>query len=207
MNFKCALSLHTWAGCKCSACGKTRDKSHDWRKDCEKCAQCSATQKDGHSWAKNCEKCSECGKTRSNAHDWSAANSKCAKCGAPNPSIQFDLGCKHALESINSGNASEAIRFFELAARAGHTEAKNMLGLFLARANGDLRGAHRWISEAADEGSKAAIGNRGTIKFLMDNPVGLGTLSYSWAPNSLDAAPPTFKLTKDPVYGQIYVVD
>jgi len=44
MHLKCLLSLHEWNGCKCTACGKTRDDGHDWSKDCEKCAQCGLSR-------------------------------------------------------------------------------------------------------------------------------------------------------------------
>lgn len=30
MNFKCKIGLHSWDGCKCSKCGKTNEKRHDW---------------------------------------------------------------------------------------------------------------------------------------------------------------------------------
>jgi hypothetical protein len=54
MHLRCIIGLHPWVGCKCRACGMTRDDGHDWR-DCN---------------------CSRCGKSR---HDWQVAT--CAKCG------------------------------------------------------------------------------------------------------------------------------
>jgi hypothetical protein len=40
MNVKCILGLHTWKGCKCSACGKVQDKDHEWGKSDGQCAIC-----------------------------------------------------------------------------------------------------------------------------------------------------------------------
>ena len=104
MAFKCKIGLHSWNGCICSDCGKTRDEQHDWSKDCEKCSKCGKTRynqhdysKDceqcsrcgksrdnQHNWGKDCEKCSICGKTRENKHDWSIDYEKCSKCGKLN---------------------------------------------------------------------------------------------------------------------------
>lgn len=36
MNVKCLVGSHSWDGCKCSACGKTRDEGQYKGKDCEK---------------------------------------------------------------------------------------------------------------------------------------------------------------------------
>jgi len=94
------MGSHNWTGCKCTACGKTRNEGHDWSKNCEKCAICGMTRStrdeahswDGckcnkcqqvrdeeHDWTKNCEMCARCGKTRLNAHSWDGC--KCKKCG------------------------------------------------------------------------------------------------------------------------------
>lgn len=40
MSIKCTLGFHTWNGCKCSQCGKTRAEQHDWSKNREKCSKC-----------------------------------------------------------------------------------------------------------------------------------------------------------------------
>jgi hypothetical protein len=74
MNIKCILGFHKWEGCKCSACGKTRDQDHDWSKDCEKCARCGASRANNHQW--NGCKCSACGKEQHQR-----ADGKCVKCG------------------------------------------------------------------------------------------------------------------------------
>ena len=61
MGFKCSLGMHDWDGCKCSSCGKIRDKGHDW--DGCKCVSCGKTRDEKHDWSKNdCSKCSKCGK-------------------------------------------------------------------------------------------------------------------------------------------------
>jgi len=67
MSFKCKIGLHSWNGCKCSECGITGDKQHDW--------------------SKNCEKCSKCGKIRENQHDWNVDNKICIRCGKVIPTL------------------------------------------------------------------------------------------------------------------------
>ena len=62
MNLKCNLGFHTWDGCKCTQCGKTRDEQHDWLNDCEKCSRCGKTRENQHGWSKDGEKCSRCEK-------------------------------------------------------------------------------------------------------------------------------------------------
>jgi hypothetical protein len=79
MRLKCVLGFHTWHGCKCSKCGKSRDEAHDFGKNCEKCAKCGKTRAEGHDWTADCEKCSKCGKSRRNKHAWE--NGKCSVCG------------------------------------------------------------------------------------------------------------------------------
>ena len=64
MLLKCFLGMHTWNGCNCSVCSKTRDEQHDWSKDCEKCARCDKTRANAHAW-EGC-KCSTCGRDNSN---------------------------------------------------------------------------------------------------------------------------------------------
>jgi ankyrin repeat protein len=39
MSFKCLIGLHSWNGCKCSACGKIQDKFHTWNGF--KCSTCN----------------------------------------------------------------------------------------------------------------------------------------------------------------------
>ncbi len=90
MNFKCILSFHKWDGCKCSACGKTRDEGHDWSKDCETCAKCHKTKTAAHVWS-GC-KCSTCGKTRDEGHKWDGC--KCSTCGKTRDEGHKWDGCK-----------------------------------------------------------------------------------------------------------------
>jgi hypothetical protein len=74
----CQLGSHQWDGCKCTECGKTRDKDHDWSmNDCNRCFKCGKTRADSHNWV-GCT-CEVCGKLRDEAHDWKGC--KCKKCG------------------------------------------------------------------------------------------------------------------------------
>ncbi len=50
MAFKCKIGLHSWNGCKCSDCEKTRDEQHDWSNDCEKCSKCGKTRDGNQEW-------------------------------------------------------------------------------------------------------------------------------------------------------------
>ena len=79
MAFKCKIGLHSWNGCKCSGCEKTRDEQHVWSNDCEKCSKCGKTRDNQHDYSKDCEKCSKCGKTRESQHK--SDGSKCSTCG------------------------------------------------------------------------------------------------------------------------------
>ena len=82
MAFKCKLGFHSWEGCKCSLCDKTRDAEHDLTADCGKCSRCGKTFKeDQHDWSGDCDKCAKCGKTRENQHSWLRDCEKCSKCG------------------------------------------------------------------------------------------------------------------------------
>lgn len=90
------------------------------------------------------------------------------------------------LESIRKRNAPQAIPLLEWAARAGHNEAKNMLGLLLVR-KGDLRGAYKWLCEAADAGNTVAADNRKAVKCLLDNSGGIAQVYLGYrlgSPNS-----------------------
>ena len=82
MSFKCKIGLHSWDGCKCTICGKTRDAEHDTSADCGKCSRCGQVfDEDSHDWSKDCDKCARCGKTRENQHSWINDCEKCSKCG------------------------------------------------------------------------------------------------------------------------------
>jgi len=78
MNIACASGLHKWDGCKCTACAKTRDRDHNWSKDCEKCETCGLIRTNTHDWRGNCEQCKSCGALRPNAHKWNGC--KCSIC-------------------------------------------------------------------------------------------------------------------------------
>ena len=91
MNISCIFGFHKWAGCKCSACSKTRDEGHAWTKDCEKCATCGATRQNAHKWA-GC-KCSSCGNVRDQDHDWAKDCERCSRCGATRTSAHTWTAC------------------------------------------------------------------------------------------------------------------
>ena len=74
MKLTCLFG-HTWNGCKCEKCGKTRDENHDWN-GC-KCRICGKTRDEHHDW--NGCICRTCGKTRDKQHDFKYKNS-CGKC-------------------------------------------------------------------------------------------------------------------------------
>lgn len=229
MSIKCGLGLHRWVGCKCTACGKTRDEGHDWSRDCEKCARCGAAsahkwagckctacgktrdeshtwkgctckicgktrdeehpwagctcaacgkkRDQDHDWSQDCERCRQCGKTRRNQHTFEG--SQCARCGTTSPDAAFEKGCK-LLRSQSPHSASEAEKWFEVAAQQGHTKAKNMLGIAIVQARSDYRTAYRWICEAAAEGNPEAKSNRQWLERALEGRAGMVRLDYSW---------------------------
>jgi uncharacterized protein (TIGR02145 family) len=82
MSFNCKIGFHSWNGCNCIHCGKTRDEQHDFSKNCEKCSKCGKIpDMDQHNWSDDCEKCSVCGKTREKHHSWVNDCENCSKCG------------------------------------------------------------------------------------------------------------------------------
>jgi hypothetical protein len=64
---------HTWDGCKCSACGETRDQDHYWDEDCKecKCTRCGKLLDHMHRWEAG--RCVVCGQTLEHAFFWTAA--------------------------------------------------------------------------------------------------------------------------------------
>lgn len=96
MTLSCKIGIHSWNGCKCNKCGKTRENNHKWNgcrcTVCGKtrdehhnwigctCSICNKTRDEQHDWTKDCEKCSKCGKTRENQHDWTKNCERCSKC-------------------------------------------------------------------------------------------------------------------------------
>jgi hypothetical protein len=75
VSILCTFKIHSWKGCTCIRCGKTRDTAHPW-KGC-KCASCGKVRDAEHRWLK-C-KCEVCGKVRDTEHEWSGC--KCSVCG------------------------------------------------------------------------------------------------------------------------------
>jgi hypothetical protein len=90
MNLSCSLGFHTWVGCKCSKCGKTRDQLHDWSMNCEVCSRCGRKRENAHTW--NGCKCITCGIITDSNHSWDKC--KCTICGKEEHT--FD-GCKCTL--------------------------------------------------------------------------------------------------------------
>ncbi|MEI7676963.1 MAG: hypothetical protein WCJ03_09300 [Bacteroidales bacterium] len=43
MKIKCILGFHTWKGCKCTNCHKTRNEQHDWKSG--NCLNCGKSNK------------------------------------------------------------------------------------------------------------------------------------------------------------------
>ena len=66
MGIGCKIGFHKWIDCKCTVCGKTRNKHHKWN-GC-KCSVCGKKRDEQHSW--NGCKCLICGKTRNQDHSW-----------------------------------------------------------------------------------------------------------------------------------------
>jgi len=59
MGVKCLIGFHSWNGCKCSGCGRTRNSEHDWSKNCDRCARCADLRSPSqHLWQG--EHCSIC---------------------------------------------------------------------------------------------------------------------------------------------------
>jgi uncharacterized protein (TIGR02145 family) len=79
MNAACLFGSHTWNGCKCLKCGKTRDESHNWSNDCETCSICGRKWTDHHKWD-GCV-CTVCKKTRDEFHNWEKDCETCSRCG------------------------------------------------------------------------------------------------------------------------------
>lgn len=93
MSIFCMFGFHSWRGCKCQRCGKTRDAEHRWRK-C-KCEMCGKVRDTEHEWS-GC-KCAVCGKTRDRDHNWGDA--KCQTCGAQ---LSTDEMAKRWAEKLQS---------------------------------------------------------------------------------------------------------
>jgi hypothetical protein len=65
MSLKCKIGVHQFQGCKCSACGKTRDNEHNFI-GCQ-CSVCGRIRDSGHTWEYGT--CTQCGTQRSpNTH-------------------------------------------------------------------------------------------------------------------------------------------
>lgn len=69
IKIKCLIRRHAWDGCRCTACGRTREEGHTW--DGCKCTVCGRTRDEGHTW--NGCKCTVCGETRDYGHKFGEA--------------------------------------------------------------------------------------------------------------------------------------
>ena len=79
----------------------------------------------------------------------------------------FNLGQAHKLGRGVPADLAEAQRWYEQAARGGHSEAQTSLGLLLFQ-NGNRAGAMRWIRAASDAGEPRAMLVMGTALFNGD---------------------------------------
>lgn len=99
MNLKCKLAGHQWRGCRCQACGETRDFEHTFAPGPGPCH----------------ETCRVCGKTRDNKHQWEQLPERCAqKCSVCRQERPTD----HEYQPVEG-------RCLEKCARCGHEEAGN----------------------------------------------------------------------------------
>lgn len=157
MGLLCKLGFHSWSGCKCSRCEKTRNEGHDWGKDCETCARCDTRREGTHSWS-GC-KCSRCGAIRITGHVWSGAGSAtCSRCGSEKSAI-MDV-CRTAGHRWSSPPFSECtvcgIRLKELQTSA-------LAEVALSYPDDEVR---RWaVTEMKDQTtlSKVALTDRASI--------------------------------------------
>lgn len=105
---KTRVEFHSWNGCLCSKCGKTRDESHSW--DGCICLKCSKIRDSYHSW--NGCMCSKCGETKDEHHEWKGL--LCSRCGK----IRRDVN-----KRFENGRT-----LLHLAAMKGHEEeVKNLI--------------------------------------------------------------------------------
>ena len=93
MSINCFFGKHTWNGCRCVSCGKTRDEQHNFEADCEKCAGCGKLLDFKHDWKADCERCLKCGKTRENGHNFSKNCERCSSCGKTKDNQHLWVGC------------------------------------------------------------------------------------------------------------------
>ena len=91
MNIPCIFG-HKWVGCKCSACGKTRDQGHDWSEDCERCARCAASRAAAHQWEGSA--CSCCSRPRNESHHWERVYDGGTVVQIPRPQSMFPQKCR-----------------------------------------------------------------------------------------------------------------
>lgn len=110
MAFKCKIGLHSWNGCKCVDCEKTRDEQHEWLKDCEKCSRCGKASNKKHDWSKDCHHCLNCNTYESRSHIWDGCIcSRCGKTRDEKHTIQ-DCKCIKCGKYVHFWNTSKCIK-------------------------------------------------------------------------------------------------
>ena len=116
MHLLCSAGVHSWKGCKCSRCGRTRDVEHTW--DGCTCASCGLKRDQEHRWDRcRCLRCNTSG-----GHIWTA--NSCDKCGFDRSPDQPGLiQCEQLLNEqfVSSANQpvatdSDPLRFFRAVA-------------------------------------------------------------------------------------------
>lgn len=135
MAFKCKIGFHSWDGCKCSQCEKTRDEQHDWSKDCEQC--------------------SKCGKTRK--YENIGIICSCAKCSVPEKRIaDFFSDCgKGNIKRVEIFLNTTEGKIFNIDARSSY----NTSSLGFATAEGHWEIVNLLIEKGADINSQNDLGN------------------------------------------------
>ena len=179
MSFKCKISLHSWDGCKCSGCGKTRDEMHIWQ-GC-KCTKCNKTRDEQHDWSKDCNTCNSCGEKRRKMHLW--IDDKCSVCGKEKESVEvninlFDSSTNDWLKIlylflVNHAQKSKEPTFYEyIAPRMGldiynSNEKASFIGALRALAEVDIKACRPILSLIAvsDKPGDQCMADRGLINY------------------------------------------
>ena len=134
MDFKCRIGFHSWEGCTCSGCYKTRNEQHNWL-GC-KCSKCGTIRDEHHDWSQDCEKCLKCGRTRENKHEMSQNAYKCSKCGKNEQDINnAEAFCNRGNEKLERDDYQGAITEYTKAIKID----PNYAPAYLARGTAKLK--------------------------------------------------------------------
>ena len=164
MAFKCKIGLHSWNGCKCSECEKTRDEQHDWSKDCEKCSKCGKKRENQHNWSKEFVKCSKCGKTRENVIF--QRDEKLSHPSAPNIMVT-----KKILSAVNKDAAIEYLSKQKVTERFFYIEIDTPNGRFGIDIEGKIYDSKGNFIEVDKNVIKTNENNFAIIDFKSDHPI------------------------------------